>query len=293
MSSWVEPDTIVSGEPFTLNVTASTPAHREVWFPEADPDSAVFGDLTVLRRSEVFSRPVGVMYALDSVAYTVKVSARDSVRVPPIPVKVDAAADTVETQTPPFMVPIVSRGLPQALSEADLGSEPLGAVGWGMLGMIVVVGLGSGVYVWRRIVISSKTDSELPVSGGSDSAPTVYEATRQELEALNPQDLTKIGGVESLYVTLTGTLRTYLSRRFDIPARERTTPELLAVLRDHDHVPSSATDRLRNVLEEADLVKFAGRRPDASVARNHIREALTALDVIEHGAEEGTARVRS
>lgn len=285
VTSWVKPDTIRGGETFTLNVTASTPAHRKVWFPEADADSSVFGELTVLRRSKMYSRPVGVMYALDSVAYTVTTSALDSVRVPPIPVRVDAGIDTVETHTQPFAVPIAAGGGQTVLRGVNPDSAPGGILGWGLLGIVVAAGLG-GIYAWRHVETKPAGSSEPTVSKASESASSPYETAREKLDHLRTRDRGKEGDVESIYVTLTGVVRAYLSRRLNIPARESTTSELIAGLRAHDEVPTPAADRLQSILEEADLVKFAGVRPDTAVAREHITDAQAALDAIEDAAQE-------
>ena len=285
VTSWVKPDTIRGGEAFTLNVTASTPAHREVWFPEADADSSVFGELTVLRRSKVYSRPVGVMYALDSVAYTVTTSALDSVRVPPVPVWVDAGVDTVKTHTQPFAVPIAAGGGQTVLRGVNPGSAPGGILGWGLLGVVVAAGLG-GVYAWRHIETKPSGNSEPTGFNAAESACSPHEAARQELDPLRTRDRGEERDVESIYVTLTGVVRAYLSSRLDIPARESTTSELIACLCEHDDVPSSAADRLQAVLEEADLVKFAGVRPDTAVAREHVTDVQAALDAIEDAAQK-------
>lgn len=284
VTSWVEPDTIRRGEPFILNVTANTPAHREVWFPDADADSSVFGDLTVLRRSKVYTRPVGVMYAIDSVSYTMTTSARDSVRVPPIPVRVGAAMDTVQTETLPFVVPITDQRGQMVLGEVEAGSSFPGRMGWSLLGLVVVAGLGGGVYLWRRTgTEEASTQSGLVSSDGSDSARSPYEQARERLENLRSRDLTEGEAVEAVYVALSGTISDYLALRLAVAARERTTSELLVLLRRHEKVPDSAIGPLRDVLEEADLVKFAGHRPDAGTARKHVQEALAALDAIENG----------
>ena len=287
VTSWVEPDTIVSGEPFIFNVTANTPAHRAVWFPEADADSSVFGPLTVLRRSAVHNRSVGVMYAIDSVAYTVTTTARGSVRIPPIPIRVDAAADTVVTQTQPFTVPVVSRGAETVLSvSSSAASTPVGMVGWGLLGL-ALVGLGGGFYLWYRDDAEPPTAPEADTEGSAEPTRSSYEEAREELETLKTQSLAETDAIESLYVTLSGTITAYLSQRLHVATRERTTSELLVLLRQHQEVPQSAVDRLRHVLEEADLVKFAGRRPEADVAREHVREALVVLDVLEKESAPG------
>jgi hypothetical protein len=119
-------------------------------------------------------------------------------------------------------------------------------------------------------------------SDGSDSARSPYEQARERLENLRSRDLTEGEAVEAVYVALSGTISDYLALRLAVAARERTTSELLVLLRRHEKVPDSAIGPLRDVLEEADLVKFAGHRPDAGTARKHVQEALAALDAIEN-----------
>jgi len=78
------------------------------------------------------------------------------------------------------------------------------------------------------------------------------------------------------YVEVTDALRDYLAITEGIPARERTSSELLGALPDH-----LATQGLRgewaDVLGAADLVKFARRRPDRDTAADFLGEARALL----------------
>jgi hypothetical protein len=202
---------------------------------------------------------------------------------------VDAGIDTVETHTQPFAVPIAAGGGQTVLRGVNPDSAPGGILGWGLLGIVVAAGLG-GLYAWRHVETKPAGSSEPTVSKASESASSPYETAREKLDHLRTRDRGEEGDVESIYVTLTGVVRTYLSRRLNIPARESTTSELIAGLRAHDDVPTPEADRLQSILEEADLVKFAGHRPDAERARRHVQDALTVLDAIENGSPvESTA----
>ena len=105
---WIPGDSIPADDSFAAMIESSTPAHRGTAFPSAAADS-VFGDLAVLDRSDVYTRPVGSGYAIYSVSYAVKTSARDSVRIPRVPIRVDAAAGTLTTFTVPRTVQVADR----------------------------------------------------------------------------------------------------------------------------------------------------------------------------------------
>jgi len=66
---------------------------------------------------------------------------------------------------------------------------------------------------------------------------------------------------KAYYVAVTDTVRKYLEERFEIQALEETTIEIIRDLKYSDIV---STDKffLEEILNQADLVKFATFKPD-------------------------------
>jgi hypothetical protein len=278
---WIPGDSVPADDAFALVIESSTPAHRGIAFPSAA--DSVFGDLEVLDRSDVYTHPVGSGYAIDSVSYTVTTSARDSVRIPPVPIRVDAAAGTLTTYTVPRTVPVAGQR-----DESSSGAQGEKASGrsawWWALTAVVAAMLGGGAYLWReaRTDLSSRTESApVEASAGEAAPPSPHETATRRLGELQSSDLSTPDAVESFYVTLADVLRTYLSRRWDLTTEERTTQELMTLLDRHADVPAAATEQLRRVLEQTDRVKFAGARPDSSAAADALETARTALDDLE------------
>lgn len=295
---WVEGDSVTAGEPFILNIEGSTPAHRGIWFPSADADS-VFGGLEILERSQMYTRRVGGGYAIDSVAYTMRTSARDSVRIPPVPIRVDVAVGTLTTHTDPYTVWV--RRDRQAASSGLFGTvaadAPAATYGWwglvvGMIGL-----LGGGAYLWitRRGGAPSQSPPappQEPVPVGESDAP--YETTRQRLRDLQARDRASPDAIEAFYVDLADAVRAYLSRRLGLPTRQHTTRELMEALSRRADVPPGAVKQLRSVLEEADRVKFAALRPAPATAEEALAFARAGLDAIEERVSaEDSAPVES
>jgi hypothetical protein len=281
---WVPADSVTTGEPFVLTIEGSTPAHRGIAFPSATADSA-FGDLEVLSRSDVHTRRVGGGYAIDSVSYTMRTSARDSVRIPPVPIRVDAAVGTLTTFTEPRAVEV--RAGHELLTFRRLKEESWGPLGWFGLAVIVGGALYGAAYVWTglqnaNVFQSERASEQRPATTESEPAP--YETATRQLRALRSHDLTEPAAIEAFHVALVDAVNTYLSQRMGIATEKRTTEDLLAVLDRRTDVPPTAVEHLRAVLEQADRVKFAAARPDPATATEALQTARKALDILEDAA---------
>jgi hypothetical protein len=81
----------------------------------------------------------------------------------------------------------------------------------------------------------------------------------RECDRLLAMKLPEKGQCKSFVILLTGILRRYLERRYDLAARRQTTPELLKAIENRADIGDAAARHwLRVFLEQADVVKFAG-----------------------------------
>lgn len=78
----------------------------------------------------------------------------------------------------------------------------------------------------------------------------------QKLEELRLAKIWQQGKLKKYFTELTDIIREYFDGRFDIDAMEMTSDEIIEALRGKD-INDQALDKIRNVLELADLVKFA------------------------------------
>lgn len=282
---WVPADTVTAGEPFAVTIESSTPAHRGISFPPATADS-VFGGLEVLNRSDVHTRRVGGGYAIDSVSYTVRTSARDSLLIPSVPIRVDAAAGTLTTFTEPRALRIQARS--GSALPSPLNTDAPTPIAWLVLALAGVGVLYGVVHLWGGLPTERASQSE-EMSGEppsfaateTEATPSPYETAIQRLDDLRSQDLNDPSTVEAVHVTLAHVLRTYLSRRLGLRTEGRVTDDLLAGLDRRSDVPPEAVALLRAVLKQVDRVKFASARPDPAATKAALADARTALDHLE------------
>lgn len=114
----------------------------------------------------------------------------------------------------------------------------------------------------------------------------VVRARRRKPEPPPPYDVAVAALAEVLAAEVPGAeevervaaaLRTFVERRFAIPATKLTTAELLAAAREQGGA-AEHTDALGGVLDACDRVKFAGDVPDPDGCRRLVRLAIDWLD---------------
>lgn len=89
---------------------------------------------------------------------------------------------------------------------------------------------------------------------------TPYEEAMQSLRNLRERKLWEKGMEKEYFTDLTDILRIYLQRRFGISAMEMTTGQILEILKKDTEI-GDKRDKVRQVLDMADFVKFAKVRP--------------------------------
>jgi len=107
--------------------------------------------------------------------------------------------------------------------------------------------------------------------------PKVYVAPIQEalqrLKELDEKQLLQQNKIKIYYSELTDIVRTYIEKDINIPALESTTNELIETINDFNEssnlgISKETIQQLKEVLQSADLVKFAKSKPIVDEIRN-------------------------
>jgi len=275
------PDSVAPRERFTLTISASVPAHRAVEFPAADAGLSVFGDLTVLNRSPVQKQRVGAGYAVSTVTYEVMIAVPGSVRVPPLPVRVDAAVDTVITSTLPRTIYVTSgTGAPASHLHVETPSAPSRFPWtWVVLAGVAAGLLGGATYLWRDL--RDIPQSSVPSTPATDTTTTPHDVAMRRLRSLQSRDLTRSGRHRVV-------LRRALRHSAHLPVRpaERCGPGAhdpggAGRTRRPARGPHSRRNAHSHRARAGGPLKFADARPDPSRAMEALRAAHTAIEAIE------------
>jgi len=121
---------------------------------------------------------------------------------------------------------------------------------WG-IGLIALI-----VFIIYRLV------NNKPIIPFKKEEPYVPPHTRaiNELDKIKAQKLWQIGKVKEYHSDITDILRKYIDERFDIPALEMTSGEILDKIKGYSEADASY-DNLKQILIVADFVKFAKYNP--------------------------------
>lgn len=125
---------------------------------------------------------------------------------------------------------------------------------------LLAAALGAAAWeCWRR-----RRRKAAALAGAAESADTrpCELIAESELASLEGAGLWERQRYKEFYAALTEIVRRYLERRFGVPATRLTSAELQRHLRQAE-VDRGVALRLRELLERADLVKFAKITPDA------------------------------
>jgi hypothetical protein len=138
-------------------------------------------------------------------------------------------------------------------------------------------------YLRRRRRAESHLAVEFqPVAVATEAPLSAYDQAMEQLRRIERENWPARGQPARHYSAVTDVLRDYLEAAESVPARERTSAEVLWSLPPH-LCESGLRERLRQILDQADRVKFARARPDQSESRKFL-ELCRALLLSWHQA---------
>lgn len=108
----------------------------------------------------------------------------------------------------------------------------------------------------------------------------------QKLEQIKAEELWQKGEVKEYHTRLTRTLREYLENRYKMQALESTTGQINEELRRRSEVSESWRSKLRDLLQVADLVKFAKAEPAEVFHTRVLNEAIAFVEETREAEEE-------
>lgn len=105
------------------------------------------------------------------------------------------------------------------------------------------------------------------------------EIAHAALESLLSENLPQQNRFQEFYLRLTGIVRVYIESSTGVHAAEQTTEEFLQAMRARNLFQADQSVRLKDFLEAADMVKFAGQEPASDQLDLSIRRAREFIDL--------------
>lgn len=193
--------------------------------------------------------------------------------------------DTQEITTQPMTITIKSM-LDQNVKDPDIrGPKPPLSLGrnwgWIYLVLIIITLLGTIAFILvRKLKLDAPFSSQTKVV-----ILSAKDEALQRIEALGVSDAYKQAQWKEVYSMLSEILRHYLERQYHFNALEMTSFECLRELKKKK-IHIEITDKLKLILNESDLVKFAKYTPALSAVPGDLK---TAREIVEQSQEENHA----
>jgi hypothetical protein len=143
---------------------------------------------------------------------------------------------------------------------------------WGLLALLLLIAIIL-YFVLRKKPTEEEKIAKIPP----------FDLAKQRLKDLDDKKLIKHNRIKPYYVELTDIVRTFIEREMNIPALESTTDELMEIITDFNessnlNIPDQTIVKLKQLLKEADLVKFAKSKPLLNEIELHRNYAENIID---------------
>lgn len=176
--------------------------------------------------------------------------------IPPFTLKVDGSP----FETEPLLLRVNGYALDSAAVPAGIKPIhrlPFSPLWWARQHWEWLAGAaGAGLLAVLFLMLSRRVRKTAPAEAVAESVPPLHLRVLAQLDALEQERLWQQGQHKAYQSRLTDLLRGYIEERYEVPALERTTDELMDELRVSPLSPDHRS-LLANMLQAADLVKFA------------------------------------
>lgn len=131
------------------------------------------------------------------------------------------------------------------------------------------IGLGILLVILLIVYVIWRWKNKKPILGlFTKPAEPAHVIAFRELERLQREKLWQRGFIKEYYSGITDAVRTYIEARFEVPAMENTSEEIVSKLKTFDIIEKPLLTNLSEMFKLADLVKFAKMEPDPNENEN-------------------------
>ena len=198
--------------------------------------------------------------------------------IPPMPIEIQQESYNNTLRTDPLHLIVNTFVVDQQKGNYDIVmplaapwtfAEILPYLLWTLLGIVVIL-----LVVWIIKVRKSRKS----LFHHEKPAIPPYVLAMKALEEIKKEKLWQSGKTKEYYTQLTDTIRNYLDGELGISAMEQTSFETLKALEKCEQVDAKQRDKLADMFETADFVKFAKAEP---LPDENVRNLDIAYDFVQ------------
>ena len=138
---------------------------------------------------------------------------------------------------------------------------------------VLIIGFLVWFFVFRK---PASTEKNIP-----EIIRPPHEIALDKLEILEKQKWWQQGKLKRYYSELTYISREYLENRFQVPALESTSGEILQKIQGMPEIDATLLEQLRRILNASDMVKFAKAEPPAAFHMEALEQTRAFIEVTQ------------
>lgn len=257
----LDTNSIVIGRQVNMHLEVTTANNEKVLW--ADIPTQIAEGVEVVQRSPIDSMLENNRTTLKQ---TLSITSFDTgfYALPPLRFPYYNEGDTTThfTQTPSVWLEVTTVAVDTTQAFYDIKPVMKAPVTFREVLPYILIFLGAGILIAFLTWFIARRKKKEPIFRITPPKPKIpaHITALKALEELRHEKLWQAGRVKDYYSKLTDILRVYIEDRFNVQAVEMTTDEILYGLKK-DRINELATGKLADVLQTADLVKFAKASP--------------------------------
>lgn len=252
----LDTDRVLIGDQFNLNLSISQPVGTEVRFP--DIRDSLAGKIEVLRQGNIDTLVVNDRLELKR---KILLTCFDSglYEIPPLPFGISSADWKDSIFSNPVFLAVNTVPLDSVIRDVK---QPLKVpVSFAEIYPYILVAIVLAAVTYFTVYLLRKRKKKEPVFASARPQEPAHLIALRELDKLKEEKLWQRSEYKLYYTRLTEIIRNYIERRFNIPAMEQTSYDILQSWKKAGYNDRNLYDILKQLLNLADLVKFAKEKP--------------------------------
>jgi hypothetical protein len=252
----LDTDQVLIGDQFNLNLLVSQPVGTEVRFP--DIHDSLAGKIEVLRQGKI-----DTLVANDRLELKRKIllTCFDSglYEIPPLRFGISSAdwRDSIFSNS----VFLAVNTVPLDSMIRDIKQPLKVPVSFAEIYPYILIVIGAAAVGYLAFYLLRKRKKKEPVFASAKPQEPAHLIALRELDKLKEEKLWQRNEYKLYYTRLTEIIRNYIERGFNIPAMEQTSYDILQSWKKAGYNDKDLYDILKQLLNLADLVKFAKEKP--------------------------------
>lgn len=288
VSAMIDTTDVRIGEQIRLDIQAKTDTLSFVDFPEQEN----FGDLEVVEHKTADTLSKKPLRLLKKTYFLTQWDSGHYV-IPQIPVKINDSVFLTDSLQVHFREVVVDTTKQQLYEYKDIVNVNKISGGilntkisyWWLLLLLLLIPLAYFLYHRRKKHLENQKTIH------------IYEKTLDELARLNQEKLWLRNQVDKHYLRLTDILKDYIEKELKLPAKELLSFQIVEKLKKYQfenekYIDKELLNRLQQMLQRADLAKFAKLEPeipDIDLDFNLAKEFIDYTHKIIKGIEDAKA----